>query len=103
MSQTEFQLVRDVLQHTKPTLWKLGEEDNVWISLRLITPQCTMYTSEYRDLPRNWELPWWGFLWPGGYGIARYVITHQSRFEGTNKLLGKVGLPPVYTRNFFTW
>jgi predicted nicotinamide N-methyase len=47
-----------------------------YLRLRLITPACLLY-----DAPMNpssfpfHSLPYWGFLWPGGYGIAHYLAS----------------------------
>eukprot|EP00041_Stephanoeca_diplocostata_P004126 m.41099 g.41099 ORF g.41099 m.41099 type:complete len:303 (-) comp14894_c0_seq8:22-930(-) len=79
--QGDMHRVREVLHHTDSTAWELGD-DTPPITLRLITPQCSLYASEYRDLPQNWELPWWGFLWPGGFGIAQHVMKHKDQFTG---------------------
>jgi predicted nicotinamide N-methyase len=46
--------------------------------LRQITPECALYTQSIRDLPEDWPLPWWGFLWPGGYAITHAVFSQPS-------------------------
>lgn len=51
--------------------------------LRLITPECDLFHATERDLPGHWNgtLPWWGFLWPGGYGATAYLIRHGDNFR----------------------
>lgn len=62
-------LERDVLAQTRwvrfPGLAGLG--------LRLITPDCPLYHARPRDSAFD-NLPWWGFLWPGGFGACAHLL-----------------------------
>jgi predicted nicotinamide N-methyase len=63
-----------VIRSTRPVAyrsWKMME-------LRQITPDCELYTQSIRDLPEDWPLPWWGFVWPGGYAITHAVYSEPS-------------------------
>lgn len=53
------------------------------LALRLITPDSWLYTATDREMPPHWfGLPWWGFLWPGGYGVAQYVQQNPAVAKG---------------------
>eukprot|EP00729_Bicosta_minor_P013972 gene13972-432_t len=53
------------------------------VALRLITDESWLYTATDREMPAHWfGLPWWGFLWPGGYGVAQYVADNPSIAAG---------------------
>ena len=73
---------RDILRYTKkvrfPTLNSL--------SLNLITPESELYHATYRELDANEALPWWGFLWPGGYGMARHLVANPDLVKGRKVL-----------------
>lgn len=56
------------------------------MKLQLITSECKMYTATERDLPAHWDsLPWWGFVWPGGYGQASYILNDWTQGLGEEK------------------
>jgi predicted nicotinamide N-methyase/catechol 2,3-dioxygenase-like lactoylglutathione lyase family enzyme len=55
------------------------------ISLRLITPASTLYTATYNESPFD-ELPWWGFLWPGGNAIAKHMLENPLIVQNKNVL-----------------
>ena len=40
------------------------------LQLRLI-PSTVPFFTDVDRLP--FPMPWWGFLWPGGYGLAKFV------------------------------
>eukprot|EP00035_Acanthoeca_spectabilis_P030968 m.11919 g.11919 ORF g.11919 m.11919 type:complete len:239 (+) comp4488_c0_seq2:653-1369(+) len=56
-------------------------------SLRLITPDCDLYRTDARGLPDGWGLPWWGFVWPGGWGVARHLFLHPNLVRGRGTVL----------------
>lgn len=55
------------------------------ISLRMMTPASPLYTSSYSDSPFH-ELPWFGFLWPGGNAIAKHVLSNPKIVQGKTVL-----------------
>jgi predicted nicotinamide N-methyase len=57
------------------------------IKLNLITPETTLYYATERDLPTHWDsLPWWGIIWPGGWGLTKFLQANNSMFENKNIL-----------------
>jgi len=55
------------------------------LSLRTITPSSSLYTATYNESPFD-ELPWWGFLWPGGNAICQHLLQHPDLVRGRNVL-----------------
>jgi catechol 2,3-dioxygenase-like lactoylglutathione lyase family enzyme len=53
--------------------------------LKIMTPSSPLYTSSYSDSPFH-ELPWFGFLWPGGNAIAKHILTHPKTIQNKNVL-----------------
>ena len=57
------------------------------LQLRLITPESWLYTATDREMPAHWfGLPWWGFLWPGGYAVAQYLADNPAVAAGRRVL-----------------
>lgn len=57
------------------------------IKLNLITPETNLYYATERDLPPHWDsLPWWGIIWPGGWGLTKFLQANNSIFESKNVL-----------------
>eukprot|EP00943_MAST-04B_sp_MAST-4B-sp1_P002060 g2060.t1 len=57
------------------------------IKLNLITPETTLYYAAERDLPTHWDsLPWWGIIWPGGWGLTKFLQANNLLFENKNIL-----------------
>jgi predicted nicotinamide N-methyase len=53
------------------------------IALRLITPECPLWRGDERGaLDAFGALPFWAFLWPGGYGIMRYLESQPLVVSG---------------------
>ena len=50
------------------------------VALRLITDECDLFYARERDLPEHWNgsLPWWAFVWPGGYGTAAFLFRNRN-------------------------
>ncbi len=57
------------------------------ITLRLITAQTPLFRGDEADAEAV-GLPWpfWGFAWPGGQALARYVLDHPCMFRGRRAL-----------------
>jgi len=66
-------LILDVTKQTRP-------EGLPEVTLRLITPECTLWTAGERELPC--PLPYWAFAWPGGWGISRYLLDNPEVVQG---------------------
>eukprot|EP01134_Creolimax_fragrantissima_P002364 CFRG2364T1 len=61
------------------------------IQLRLITDECDMYRAGENELEtlrkeRGIEAPFWGFAWPGGATLARYIIDNPELVRGKRVL-----------------
>ena len=57
------------------------------LALRLITPDCPLWQSDLDGLERlGLPEPFWGFAWPGGQALARYVLDHPILVEGRSVL-----------------
>jgi predicted nicotinamide N-methyase len=55
------------------------------VSLRLLSPSSDLMTFTERDVdasPLRGNLPFWAFLWPGGYAITRWILHESSRVKG---------------------
>ena len=55
------------------------------LSLRLLSPSSDLMTFTERDIaasPLRGCLPFWAFLWPGGYAITRWILHAASRVKG---------------------
>lgn len=53
------------------------------IPLHLITDSCTLWYAKEEDL-KNLAIgdPYWGFCWPGGQALARFIMDHPSVVQG---------------------
>lgn len=53
------------------------------IRLHLITDECPLWTIGERELAElAIEPPYWGFCWPGGQVLARYLLDHPETMWG---------------------
>jgi len=68
-----------VLRHTRVARPALCPE----LSLRLITAEMPLFRSS-EDAAAREGVPWpfWGFAWPGGQALARYVLDHPCQIRG---------------------
>jgi len=77
---TAASLLRSVVhRHTQPVALPSLQQH-----LRLITPACAVYHMRPEELPR--ELgpegePFWGFVWPGSWGLSLHVQRHPHLVE----------------------
>ncbi|XP_050090359.1 electron transfer flavoprotein beta subunit lysine methyltransferase-like [Anopheles aquasalis] len=56
------------------------------IALHLITPECAIYHQPIGpDFPFNND-PFWGFFWPGGQALTRFILDYKDRFRGKSIL-----------------
>ncbi|XP_045518591.1 electron transfer flavoprotein beta subunit lysine methyltransferase-like [Pieris brassicae] len=60
------------LKHTKPTRSHLTPE----LVLRLVTADCSLWSAPADQSP--FKDPFWGFYWPGGQAIARYILDNAD-------------------------
>ncbi|XP_045506929.1 electron transfer flavoprotein beta subunit lysine methyltransferase-like [Colias croceus] len=68
------------LQHTRLTRRHLTPE----LSLRLITRECPLWTAPVGHSP--FTDPYWGFYWPGGQAVARYILDNEKIVRNRNIL-----------------
>lgn len=58
------------------------------IKLRLITKKCRLFNAKCDDLSaipfKN--LPFWGFFWPGGQSMSRFILDNPKLVEGKKVL-----------------
>lgn len=53
------------------------------LPMRLITEACPLWTAREADLDRlALPAPYWGFAWPGGQALARYLLDNPSEVSG---------------------
>lgn len=71
-------LHKQILSETQSTRLHLTPE----LSLQLITPSCRLWNTLPEDAP--FHEPYWGFYWPGGQALTRYVLD-----TGRNLVSGK--------------
>jgi predicted nicotinamide N-methyase len=78
VAQVEF-----FLEHTSP-----GSTPHVpEVVLRLGTEAVPLWHAIERKLPRRTKVPpYWGFAWPGGQAVARYVLDHPHLVAGKTVL-----------------
>jgi predicted nicotinamide N-methyase len=71
------------LDHTSP-----GSTPHVpEVVLRLGTEAVPLWHAIERKLPRRTKVPpYWGFAWPGGQAVARYVLDHPQLVAGKQVL-----------------
>ncbi len=68
-----------VRRHTEASAPPLCPE----IRLHLITPRCALWRATEADLGSlGLPEPWWGFAWPGGQALARWVLDHPAEVRG---------------------
>lgn len=57
------------------------------LRLHLITDACALWRANERDLERlGLPPPFWGFAWPGGQALARYLLDHPEVVRGKTVL-----------------
>lgn len=57
------------------------------LRLHLITDACALWRANERDLERlGLPPPFWGFAWPGGQALARYLLEHPDVVRGKTVL-----------------
>ncbi|XP_055623569.1 electron transfer flavoprotein beta subunit lysine methyltransferase-like [Toxorhynchites rutilus septentrionalis] len=71
-----------ILHNTRVSRHHLAPE----IALHLITPECTIYHEPIGDDFCFAAEPFWGFFWPGGQALTRYILDNKSLFAGKNVL-----------------
>ena len=70
-------LLRSVVRHTELARAPGGID----LQLRLITPSCPLYHAldeRAASRPFAGNAPWWGFVWPGGWALAEWLIARRS-------------------------
>jgi predicted nicotinamide N-methyase len=78
VAQVEF-----FLQHTSPSSTPHVPE----VVLRLGDEAVPLWHAIERKLPRRQKVPpYWGFAWPGGQAVARYVLDHPHLVAGKRVL-----------------
>ena len=73
-----------IISETEITCQHLTPE----IKLRLITNKCRLYhenCDELSSIPFK-ELPYWGFFWPGGQSMTRFILDNPKTVEGNRVL-----------------
>lgn len=55
------------------------------IRLHLITPNCDLWTADYRENPFK-DTPYFAFYWAGGQGLSRYILDHPEIVRGLRVL-----------------
>ena len=72
-------IYRDLIsQHTEVT-------NLCGLKLHLITPNIPIYYCHDEAL-LPFDNPWWGFCWPGGHALTRYIRSAPSIFNGKSVL-----------------
>lgn len=57
------------------------------IKLRLITEECRLFHSTSEELDKlPFDDPFWGFYWPGGMSITRYLLDNPDVVKGKRVL-----------------
>lgn len=54
------------------------------IRLRLLTPECPLWTSQPDECP--FGDPYWAFYWPGGQALTRFILDHPEVVRGKSVL-----------------
>ncbi|XP_037941791.1 electron transfer flavoprotein beta subunit lysine methyltransferase-like, partial [Teleopsis dalmanni] len=78
------QLERRIIRETSISRNHLTPE----IALHLITPECRLFndpitTDSQKVFPND---PFWGFYWPGGQALSRYILDHPDLIKGKTVL-----------------
>lgn len=71
-----------ILQNTKVSRQHLTPE----LALHLITEECTIY---HQPIGENFCFPtepFWGFFWPGGQALTRFILDNRQLFSGKSVL-----------------
>uniref|UniRef100_A0A2M4CWI3 ETFB lysine methyltransferase n=1 Tax=Anopheles darlingi TaxID=43151 RepID=A0A2M4CWI3_ANODA len=56
------------------------------VALHLITPECAIYHQPIgADFPFKND-PFWGFYWPGGQALTRFILDYNDRFRSKSIL-----------------
>lgn len=72
-----------ILDQTVQTVPPLCPE----LPMRLITDACPLWTAGDATLEAlNLPAPYWGFAWPGGQALARYLLDHPEDVRGRRVL-----------------
>lgn len=57
------------------------------LSLHLITDTCPMWSMNENEVANlGIDAPYWGFVWPGGHALARYLLDHPNIVNGKRVL-----------------
>jgi len=75
------ELRNQILSETKSTSEHLTPE----IRLNLITSECRLWNTLPEDAP--FHEPYWGFYWPGGQALTRYVLDAGSSLVSGKRVL----------------
>jgi ETFB lysine methyltransferase len=75
-SFSKFEVLRDVIiRETEIVNQSVTPE----IKLRLITENCRLFNATAEELNRlPFSDPFWGFYWPGGMSMSRYILDHPE-------------------------
>lgn len=56
------------------------------LSLHLITRDVPLYHATEEEIERCMPSPYWGFVWPGGFGVSRYIRENPHVVRGKRVL-----------------
>ena len=56
------------------------------VSLHLITRDVPLYHATEEEISKVMPSPYWGFVWPGGFGVSRYILSNPSLVAGKRVL-----------------
>lgn len=83
-SPTNFNAIQKFLSiNTSLTQVDFGSKS---ISMRLLSPSSDVMNFTERDVfesPLRSNLPFWAFLWPGGYAVTRWILEGSCSLEGS--------------------
>lgn len=68
------QLTKLIIQETKISTNHLTPE----IKLHLITEDCRLYHANPKESSQPFNDPFWGFYWPGGQAMSRFILDHPE-------------------------
>ncbi|XP_062549561.1 electron transfer flavoprotein beta subunit lysine methyltransferase-like isoform X2 [Armigeres subalbatus] len=71
-----------ILQNTKTSRQHLTPE----LALHLITEECTIYHQPIDEDFCFAAEPFWGFFWPGGQALTRFILDNKQLFDGKSVL-----------------
>lgn len=71
-----------ILQNTKPSRQHLTPQ----LTLHLITEECTIYHKPIDESFCFAADPFWGFYWPGGQALTRFILDNRRLFTGKSVL-----------------